>query len=118
MISIDDFPKIDDNILQNIKDQSCGATNSCIKGIPYDFTGALSLENKYRLLFHWLCKLQEEVDSGAASGIKAGNAIRITDGTTINVEITADAMPGNMLPITSDAVYKIVGTIENELSEV
>ena len=117
MISIDDFPKIDDNIIQNIKDQSCGA-NFCIKGIPYDFDGALSLENKYRLLFHWLCKLQEEVDSGAASGIKAGNAIAITDGNTINVETSNDATSGNMLPITRDAVYRIVGTIENELSEV
>ena len=117
MISIDDFPRIDDNIIQNIKDQSCGA-NFCVKGIPYDFNDALSLENKYRLLFHWLCKLQEEVDSGAASGIKAGNAIKITDGNTINVETSSDATAGNTLPITSDAVHKIVGTIENELSEV
>ena len=118
MISIDDFPKIPDNILQNIKDQSCGTSNCCVKGIPYDFDGALSLENKYRLLFHWLCKLQEEVDSGAASGIKAGNAITITNGNTINVETSNDAIEGNVLPITSNAVYKIVGTIENELSEV
>lgn len=116
-VNVEDFPIIPKEIMDNIKSQSC-LGNSCIKDIPYDFDGALSLENKYRLLFHWIFKLQEEVDSGAAIGVKAGNAISITDGSTINVETSEDAISGNMLPITSDAVYRIVGTIENKLSEV
>ena len=117
MISIEDFPKIDEKTMENIKAQSCEAT-VCIKGIPYDFNGNLSLENKVVLLYHLYQEIQKEIESGATAGVKAGNAISITTGNTINVNTTDIAEPNNNLPITSKGVYQIVGTLEIELSEV
>ena len=117
MISIDDFPKIDNEILQNIKDQSCAA-KICIKGIPYDFNANLSLENKMFLLYSLYLQIKEEIDKGSAAGVTAGNAISITDGNTINVLTSDTAEENNNLPITSKGVYAIVGTLELELSEV
>lgn len=117
MISIDDFPKIDEKTMDNIKAQSCGAT-VCIKGIPYDFNGNLSLENKVILLWHLYKEIQKEIENGATADIKAGNAITITEGNTINVNTTDTAEQNNNLPITSKGVFQIVGNIEIELKEV
>lgn len=117
MISIEDFPKIDEKTIENIKAQSCGAT-VCIKGIPYDFNGNLSLENKVILLYHLYKEIQKEIENGATADVKAGNAIKITDGNTINVITTDTAEQNNNLPITSKGVFQIVGNIEIELKEV
>ena len=117
MISIEDFPKIDEKTMENIKTQSCGA-KVCVNGIPYDFNGNLSLESKVILLYHLYKEIQKEIENGAAADVKAGNAISITNGNTINVNTTDIAEPNNNLPITSKGVYQIVGTLEIVLSEV
>lgn len=117
MISIEDFQKINEKTIENIKAQSCGA-KICVNGIPYDFNGNLSLESKVILLYSLYQEIKKEIDNGAAADIKAGNAISITTGNTINVKTTDAAEQNNNLPITSKGVYKIVGGIEVELSEV
>ena len=117
MISIEDFPKIDEKTMENIKAQSCRA-KVCVKGIPYDFNGNLSLESKVILLYHLYKEIQKEIENGTAADVKAGNAKSITSGNKINVTTTDIAEPDNNLPITSKGVYQIVGTLEIELSEV
>lgn len=117
MISIDDFAKINEKTLENIKAQSC-CKKYCVNDIPYDFNGNLSLESKVILLYHLYKEIQEEIENGATADVKAGNAITITDGNTINVNTTDTAEQNNNLPMTSKGVYKIVGILENELSEV
>ena len=72
MISIEDFPKIDEKTMENIKAQSCGA-KVCIKGIPYDFNGNLSLENKVILLCHLYKEIQEEIEKLSESGSGSNN---------------------------------------------
>lgn len=56
-------------------------------------------------------------DSGGASGYTAGNGISIS-GNTISVSCANAAEEGNTLPISSDAVYQIVGNIESQLAEI
>lgn len=72
MISIDDFAKINEKTIENIKAQSCGAKVR-IKGIPYDFNGNLSLENKIILLYHLYEEIQEEIEKLKEDGISSNN---------------------------------------------
>ena len=56
-------------------------------------------------------------DSSGASGYTAGSGISIS-GNTISVSCADAAEEGNALPISSDAVYQIVGNIESQLSQI
>lgn len=69
MISIDDFAKINEKTMKNIKAQSC-CKKYCVNDIPYDFNGNLSLENKVNQLYHLYEEMQEEIENGATADVK------------------------------------------------
>jgi len=83
MISIEDFPKIDEKTMENIKAQSCGA-KVCINGIPYDFNGNLSLENKVILLYHRYKEIQEEIEKLKEDDMSSNNYEDLTNKPQIN----------------------------------